>query len=205
MSSNLNPKQTPITKFTCQHHKSYLDTTPSTTSTSVPDTPASAHTTDSNVFVSTPASAKNKCTPPGEGEALIRDQQIRVMTLICRLKDLKETMRKNKKNNKDKKNNKQENTTSVPDDSSRSLNQSLDCSLMNSQTFDVQDLLLSDDTDSIKAVFESSFDDNQDKQEERNKGSNEEATVLFDVSCIDTSSARKHNSDGNEAANGSAP
>jgi hypothetical protein len=119
------------------------------------------------------------------------------MTLICRLNNLKERkMRKNKKK-----------SINIKQDSS-SLNQSLDCPLMNSQTFDVQDLLLTDNTDSVKAVFNSSFDDNnqdeQDKQE-GNKGSNEEATMVFDVSCVDTSSARKHSSDGNEAAKGSAP
>jgi hypothetical protein len=119
MSSS--PKQTPITKFTCQHHKSYVDHTPSTISTSVPDTPASAGTTNSSVFVSTPASAnKNKCTPPGKGEALIRTQQIRVSTLISKLKELKATL--NNKNNECSNNN---NTTSVPDDKSHSsLNQS---------------------------------------------------------------------------------
>jgi hypothetical protein len=128
MSSNPNPEQTPITKFTCPQ-KSYssatkVEDTPSTSpattvASSVTDTLASAHTTDSSVFLSTPASA-NKCTPPGE--ALIRAQQIRVMTLISKLKDLKDIM--TKKNNNNKCSNKKENTTSVPHTSS-SLNQRL--------------------------------------------------------------------------------
>jgi hypothetical protein len=136
MSSNpkQSPKQTPITNFTCHHpHKSYPDT-PSTTTSSIPDTPASA--TDNSVFVS-PASTKKKykCTPPGEGEDIIQDQQIRVMTLIRRLQDLKEIMAKTKNNNKDNKDNKDKNVKQkcIPDDSTShsSLNQSFDCSLMN--------------------------------------------------------------------------
>jgi hypothetical protein len=208
MSSNpkQSPKQTPITNFTCHHpHKSYPDT-PSTTTSSIPDTPASA--TDNSVFVS-PASTKKKykCTPPGEGEDIIQDQQIRVMTLIRRLQDLKEIMAKTKNNNKDNKD-KNVKQKCIPDDSTShsSLNQSFDCSLMNSKTFDVQHLLLTDDTDSVKAIFNSSFEDDiQDKKEEKKEGtSNEEAAVFVDVSCAKTS-ARKHSSDGNEAAKGSDP
>jgi hypothetical protein len=181
-------------------HTPTTSTSPATTvASSVLDTPVSANATDNSVFLSTPASA-NKCTPPGEGEALIRAQQIRIMTLISKLKDLKDVMTKN--NNTKKCFNKKENTTSVPDTSS-SLNQSLDSSLMNSQTFDVQDPLLSEDSDNVKAVFKSSFDDDEDKQEGGKECSNK-GTILFDVSCIDTS-VRKHISDGDEVAEGSAP
>jgi hypothetical protein len=76
---------------------------------------------------------------------------------------------------------------------------------MNSETFDVQDLLLTEDSDSVKSVFKSSFKNDEDIQEEGKKEYSKEGAVLFNVSCIETAGERNHTSDEDEAAKGSVP